>query len=64
MRLNLPPLNAWVLCENEGYVLCAHCTCMAGLGEACSHVGAVLFAIEEFVRLDEEAPATVIQYTF
>lgn len=59
MILNWPPLNAWVLCENEGYVLCAHCSCMAGLGEACSHVGAVLFAIEEFVRLDEEAATTV-----
>ena len=25
---------------------CAHCDCMAGLGEVCSHVGAILFYIE------------------
>lgn len=24
----------------------AHCTCMAGLGEACSHIGALLFYLE------------------
>ena len=28
-----------------------HCNCMAGLGEVCSHVGAVLFAVEAGVRM-------------
>ena len=28
----------------------AHCTCMAGLGESCSHIGAILFKIEAAVR--------------
>ena len=29
----------------------AHCGCMAGLGEACSHVAALLFIIEAGVKL-------------
>ncbi|KAH7983161.1 hypothetical protein HPB52_009697 [Rhipicephalus sanguineus] len=43
-----PPLP-WLLIKPDGEVLCAHCTCMAGLGEACSHVGAVLFYLEAAV---------------
>lgn len=30
----------------DGVVICAHCDCMADLGEVCSHVGAMLFYIE------------------
>ena len=26
--------------------MCAHCTCIAGVGEVCSHIAAVLFAAE------------------
>ena len=40
------PPAPWLLTEKEGKVVSAHCNCMAGLGEACSHVGAVLFYIE------------------
>lgn len=46
MRLNLAPLKPWVVIDHSGVVLCAHCNCMAGLGEVCSHVGATLFALE------------------
>ena len=42
--VNAPYLRTWVGAEENGTVLCAHCTCMAGLGEACSHVAALLFA--------------------
>ncbi|XP_070389189.1 uncharacterized protein [Dermacentor albipictus] len=42
-------LLPWLLIKADGEVLCAHCTCMAGLGEACSHVGAVLFYLEAVV---------------
>lgn len=44
-RLNEPPLTAWVVVEKEGLVRFGHCTCMAGLGEVCSHVGAILYAL-------------------
>ena len=30
----------------DGVIMCAHCDSMAGLGEVCSHVGAILFYIE------------------
>lgn len=33
----------WIIIKNSGKVEAAHCLCMAGLGECCSHVGAVLF---------------------
>ena len=39
--------NVWVCLQIEyGWVLTAHCSCMAGLGSACSHVAALLFKIE------------------
>ena len=36
------PLTPWVICEMEGRILAAHCDCMAGLGESCSHVASLL----------------------
>ncbi|XP_041373282.1 uncharacterized protein LOC121386449 [Gigantopelta aegis] len=46
------PHEPWVcLDKKQGYVISAHCTCMAGLGEACSHIAAVLFKIEAGVKL-------------
>ena len=44
-RLNDSQLTAWVAVEKEGLVRFGHCTCMAGLGEVCSHVGAILYAL-------------------
>ena len=40
------PLTPRVVCENSGKVLFTHCDCMAGLGESCSHVASLLWAIE------------------
>ena len=40
------PLKTWLLAEKDGNVCMAHFNCMAGLCEACSHVGALLFAIK------------------
>ena len=36
----------WVAAEKCGTIICANCTCMAGLGEACSHIAALIFAVE------------------
>ena len=33
-------LKPWVAAEKGGTIISAHCTCMAGLGEACSHIAA------------------------
>ena len=49
-RLNDPPLKCWIIAKPTETVISAHCLCMAGLGEACSHIGAFLFAIDHTVR--------------
>ncbi|XP_070550352.1 uncharacterized protein [Ptychodera flava] len=38
-----------VCLDRNGQPYGAVCRCVAGLGEACSHVGALLFAVEDFV---------------
>ncbi|KAL3884716.1 hypothetical protein ACJMK2_024828 [Sinanodonta woodiana] len=40
-------------------VLSAHCTCMAALGESCSHVAALLFYIEEMQKYREREPSKI-----
>ena len=45
-RLSDPVLYVWVGVQLDGQVLAAHCNCMAGLGECCSHVGATLFYLK------------------
>ena len=42
----------------DGTIITAHCNCLAGLGEVCSHVGAVLFAVEAGVRIREAQMCT------
>lgn len=46
-------LKPWVAAEKGGTIICSHCTCMAGLGEVCSHIAAVLFAVEVHNRLKD-----------
>ncbi|XP_049511551.1 uncharacterized protein LOC125939978 [Dermacentor silvarum] len=56
--LREPPLKSWFLAKADGSVITAHCTCMAGAGEACSHVGAILFPVETAVRLRDARTCT------
>ena len=37
--VSAPALRVWVGVKESGKVICAHCTCMAGAGEVCAHVG-------------------------
>ena len=53
---NKTPLRPWVLVRCNGTVLVAHCTCMAGLAETCSHVGAILHWVETAVRVHDDYP--------
>ena len=53
-----PCLIPWVISEKDGRVVSGHCTCMAGLGEICSHVAALLFAIEATVKLRDSTTVT------
>ena len=52
------PLLPWVICEASGKVLAGHCNCMAGLGETCSHVASLLWAVEAGVRMRESMTVT------
>lgn len=57
-RMNDPPLRPWVIAEENGTIQSAHCTCMAGLGEACSHVGALLFYVDAAVKIKNSKTVT------
>ena len=48
-KANEPLLNVWVKTHKDGVVMCAHCDCVAGLGEVCSYVGAVLFILRPHI---------------
>ena len=50
-RMRENPLDPWNISEPDGNVLVAHCTCMAGLGEACSHSAALVFSIDYMVQM-------------
>ncbi|XP_057708134.1 uncharacterized protein LOC130926863 [Corythoichthys intestinalis] len=57
-RSNETPLKTWIIAKEDGEVIAAHCNCMAGLSESCSHVGAVLFSIEAGVKMRDTASCT------
>ncbi|XP_013401791.1 uncharacterized protein LOC106167536 [Lingula anatina] len=57
MRIREKPLEPWIIISSGG-INSAHCTCMAGLGEACSHISAVLFAVEAWTKVRKEASVT------
>ena len=57
-RLSAPPLKAWVAIKQTGEILCAHCTCMAGIGEACSHIAALLFTAEANTQAKQQFIST------
>ena len=57
-RLSETPTSTWIITEVGGKIVSAHCNCMAGLGESCSHVGAMLFYVEAAVRLRESKTVT------
>ncbi|XP_027140364.1 uncharacterized protein LOC113746909 isoform X3 [Larimichthys crocea] len=57
-RSHETPLKTWVIASKDGDVQAGHCDCMAGLSESCSHVGAVLFAVEDMVKREDELACT------
>eukprot|EP00112_Aurelia_sp_Birch-Aquarium-sp1_P014266 Seg3069.3 transcript_id=Seg3069.3/GoldUCD/mRNA.D3Y31 product="hypothetical protein" protein_id=Seg3069.3/GoldUCD/D3Y31 len=51
-KLNEKHHKTWVLLEKlNGDIITASCSCMAGLGKCCNHVAALLFKIEDAVKL-------------
>ena len=57
-RLSDTPLKPRVAAEMTGTVICAHCTCMAGLGETCSHIAALLFKLEANTIINNNVSCT------
>ena len=49
-KLNEKPAHTWIIAAADGDIDAAHCTCLAGLGEACSHIGAALFYVGENIK--------------
>ena len=45
-KLSESSLHPWIARSKSASVRCAHCTCMTGLGEVCSHIAAILFLME------------------
>ena len=54
------PARPWVAMKQNGVIICAHCNCMAGAGEACSHVAALLYSVMTSVRIREETACTSV----
>ncbi|KAK8767887.1 hypothetical protein V5799_005332 [Amblyomma americanum] len=51
--------DAWLYVDSlSGHILAAHCQCKAGLSEVCSHVAAILFALEATARMEAERSCT------
>lgn len=46
-------LKPWLIISPNGSISSAHCTCMAGLGEVCSHVAAIAFSLHFKNRSDD-----------
>ena len=61
-RFSHTPLHSWIITKPDGEVCCAHCNCMAGLGETCTHVAATLFYLEAAHRLEERTSCTSQAY--
>ena len=57
-RLSDAPLKVWLAIKENGEFVCAHCNCMAGLGEVCSHVAAVLFTAEANTQIKNRTSST------
>ena len=57
-KLSAPFLYQWIALEQSGIVICAHCIRMAELGEACSHIAAVLFLIETNTKIKANTSST------
>ena len=56
--LSIPALKVWIVVISSGEVICAHCSCMAGVGEVCAHVGALLFTAEANTRAKHQMSCT------
>lgn len=50
--MNDTALKHWMITGASGVVEAAHCDSIAGLGEDCSHIGALLFYVKASTRIN------------
>ena len=61
-RMNDPLVNIWIITEQDGTVLSAHCLgCKAGLAESCSHIASVLFYLEATTQIHGKFACTQVK---
>ncbi|XP_047246039.1 uncharacterized protein LOC124883136 isoform X3 [Girardinichthys multiradiatus] len=58
--MNENPHAVWAVIEPSGLVVSGHCTCMASSDVACSHVAATLFALDAYVRIQQETSSPLL----
>lgn len=56
--VSLAPLQPWIAADKSGTIICAHCNCKAGLAESCSHIAALLFALDSHTRIVNDTSCT------
>lgn len=44
--------DVWVVLHKKGLILTGNCSCMAGVGSACSHLASLLFKLQACVQLE------------
>jgi len=60
--MNDPLVNIWVISENDGTILSAHCLGRkAGLAESCSNTASVLFYLEAATRIHGKLARTLVK---
>ena len=60
-KVNIMCMNIIFCVRYSGAIICAHCNCMAGAGEACSHISALLYAVMAKARIQNE---TTVHHRF
>ncbi len=56
--MNDTPLKPWTAVAQDGEILFAHCDCMAGLGEVCSHMAASMFNLVAYSSVIKDIACT------
>ncbi|XP_030845477.1 uncharacterized protein LOC105436450 isoform X2 [Strongylocentrotus purpuratus] len=57
-NIGAEPHEAWLLCQKDDGMICsAYCTCVAGLGQTCNHVAAMLFKLDHAFKSGLVNPA-------
>lgn len=61
MKARETNLKVWIITEKNDSICTGHCTCMAGLGEVCSHITALLYAANHAAELKKTISCTDVK---